>query len=119
MRLFDNAILEIFSKTPWYGIPLAWIPISIYFFSHNTLPLYEAIPLYFVGVFLWSLIEYLLHRFLFHAEEYWLPSINLFYVIHFTFHGIHHCFPMDRYRLVFPPVPGYILFLGVFFPLYE
>lgn len=28
-------------------------------------------------------------------------------------HGIHHTFPQDRFRLVFPIVPGYLTFLSV------
>lgn len=32
IRLFDSNLLEILTITPWYVIPLVWIPISIYFF---------------------------------------------------------------------------------------
>jgi len=29
-------------------------------------------------------------------------------------HGIHHAFPQDRYRIVFPPIPGNLF---IFYPL--
>ena len=38
------------------------------------------------------------------------------YVAHFLLHGIHHAFPMDRYRLVFPPILGIIVFTVIITP---
>ena len=61
------------------------------------------------GALIWSVLEYLLHRFYFHGEDYWmkwLPKSKYIYTFHFFSHGIHHAFPMDRYRLVFPPILG-------------
>lgn len=57
------------------------------------------------------------HRFLFHGEDYWMkyvPNNKEIRTFHFLIHGIHHAFPMDRYRLVFPPLPGFIL-MEIFF----
>ena len=42
-------------------------------------------------------------RFIFHAQPVGYWPITL----HFGFHGCHHKFPMDRERLVFPPVPAF------------
>ena len=67
-----------------------------------------------IGILFWTLGEYLLHRFVFHAEDWWLPDSPKFLAHHFLLHGIHHAFPMDRFRLVFPIIPGYIVFL-IFF----
>ena len=65
-------------------------------------------------------MEYMLHRYVFHAEDHWwLPANKYAYVFHFLVHGVHHAFPMERYRLVFPPLNGYILYLVAFKPLYE
>jgi 4-hydroxysphinganine ceramide fatty acyl 2-hydroxylase len=66
---------------------------------------------YFFGMFCWTVIEYNLHRFLFHGEDYWLPENNKIIAIHWMMHGIHHTFPSDRYRLVFPIVPGVVTHL--------
>jgi len=61
-------------------------------------------------------MEYTLHRFLFHGEDYWmcyLPESKYIYTMHFMMHGIHHSFPQDRYRLLFPPLLGNILYYGI------
>lgn len=44
--------------------------------------------LFVLGMLLWSLTEYLLHRFLFHMK----PPSNSYYLItlHFIMHGQHH-----------------------------
>lgn len=44
--------------------------------------------LFVLGMLLWSLMEYLLHRFLFHMK----PPSNSYYLItlHFILHGQHH-----------------------------
>lgn len=71
----------------------------------------------FVGFLTWTLAEYLVHRFVFHCEDTWLhyvPHNSTTYVLHFIIHGIHHAFPQDRKRIVFPPIPGQIL---IFYPL--
>tara|TARA_B110000503_G_C7096516_1_gene391834 strand:- start:221 stop:562 length:342 start_codon:yes stop_codon:yes gene_type:complete len=33
------------------------------------------------------------------------------YTFHFMIHGIHHAFPQDELRLVFPPVASYIIYV--------
>lgn len=37
LRLFQSDLLENFSKSPWYVIPLFWIPIIIYNFTNGIL----------------------------------------------------------------------------------
>lgn len=71
----------------------------------------------FLGLLFWTLSEYVLHRFLFHGEDVWLPDNKYFFVLHFLIHGIHHAFPQDRLRLVFPIVPGYLLLTGLYLPI--
>jgi len=44
-----------------------------------------------------------MHRFVFHVEEI-LPDKPFFLMLHFLLHGIHHYVPMDRMRLVMPPI---------------
>ncbi|KAG9104005.1 fatty acid alpha-hydroxylase [Ceratobasidium sp. 370] len=66
---------------------------------------------FLVGNFFWTIIEYSMHRFLFHIDEL-LPDRPFFLMLHFLLHGIHHYLPMDRLRLVMPP----ILFAALSFP---
>ena len=107
--LFGN-FLEPLSVTPWWVIPIVWLPVVIYHFSvawqnQNHL---LTIFLFAVGVFVWTFIEYSLHRFVFHFDN-WLPQNNLAIVIHFLLHGCHHYLPMDPNRLVMPPTLFIIL----------
>ncbi|MBV98867.1 Fatty acid 2-hydroxylase, partial [Eschrichtius robustus] len=73
--------------------------------------------LFMLGLLLWSLVEYLIHRFLFHMK----PPNDSYYLImlHFVMHGQHHKAPFDESRLVFPPVPAslVIAFFYVFLRL--
>lgn len=66
--------------------------------------------MYFLfGTFLWTFIEYMLHRFLFHFAEQKRALGPVSRTAHFLFHGVHHAFPLDEKRLVFPVAPA-ILF---------
>ena len=50
---------------------------------------YEAFPLVFLaGVLLWTFLEYMLHRFLFHMEP--PPNNKVLIGLHFVLHGQHH-----------------------------
>ncbi|KAH7460140.1 Ceramide very long chain fatty acid hydroxylase [Fusarium oxysporum f. sp. matthiolae] len=102
--LFGN-FLEPLSKTPWWMIPTLWLPPVIYgtFLAsqgYNN-QLYTA-GYWGFGVFFWTIIEYVLHRFFFHLD-YYLPDNRVGITMHFLLHGIHHYVPMDKYRLVVPP----------------
>ena len=91
--LFENPILEAGTKTPWYGIPIAFSTLLYYYYIHANNEWLEFIALTALGIFMWTLEEYLLHRFVFHAEEYWLPNSKYAAPFHFLAHGIHHSFP--------------------------
>lgn len=125
MRMFDAPYLEIFSRTPWYVIPIFWIPMIIYNFvlALDNLNLVQIIICTFIGAFMWTFIEYFLHRFIFHLEL-WIPDNRYLYTLHYVIHGVHHAFPMDKDRLVFPPVLGVPLyhllwaFFSCFIPAY-
>ncbi|KAF4470008.1 cytochrome P450 oxidoreductase [Fusarium albosuccineum] len=102
--LFGN-FLEPLSKTPWWMIPTVWMPWVVYgtYLASQGYDnqLYTA-GYWVFGVFFWSIIEYVLHRFLFHLD-YYLPDNRVGITLHFLLHGIHHYLPMDKYRLVMPP----------------
>ena len=116
-----DILFQMFTRTVWYVVPLFWGPImanlflrSVFqftgplpaFTSNPRLPLnsLHAIPFdswaktlvcFFVGNIIWTILEYGLHRFLFHVDE-WLPDKPVFLTLHFLMHGIHHYLPMDR-----------------------
>lgn len=92
-----GGILEVFTKTSWWIIPIFWAPIICYcimqcLITQTYNALYYLIP---IGILSWTLIEYTLHRFLFHLDEV-LPDHRIFITLHFLLHGVHHFLPMDR-----------------------
>lgn len=113
--LFGN-FLEGLSLTPWWVVPTLWLPVDAYFlylgFTHLSVSM--TVGFFALGLFVWTLLEYTLHRFLFHLD-YYLPENHVAYTIHFLLHGVHHYLPMDRYRLVMPPT----LLMVLCYPIYK
>ncbi|BGP43104.1 fatty acid alpha-hydroxylase [Rhodotorula kratochvilovae] len=113
-RLFGPWYLEVFTMTSWYVVPLIWLPITAYILRQSVVQqLAVGVSLgttvartgacFLFGNFVWTLLEYTMHRFLFHIDEH-LPDRPFFLMLHFLLHGIHHYIPMDRLRLVMPPL---------------
>ena len=120
-RMFKSDILEAFSKVHWSTPLFIFIPIILYslYRSHFVLAIdIELILLYFIiGLIVWTLTEYLLHRFIFHYQ----PSSKFGQRLHFIFHGVHHDYPNDSKRLVMPPsvsLPLATLFFFLFQSLF-
>lgn len=113
--LFGN-FLEPISKTAWWVVPTVWLPVVIYHIHKALVNMNQpfAVFLFGLGVFVWTLIEYCLHRFLFHLDAR-LPDNNAALTLHFLLHGVHHYLPMDKYRLVMPPT----LFVVLCTPFYK
>lgn len=68
---FFGNFLEPLSKTPWWVVPLIWWPcvaFGVYSAAQGFEHTYNLPPFLVLGFFIWSLIEYLLHRFLFHLD---------------------------------------------------
>ncbi|KAI9672249.1 MAG: fatty acid alpha-hydroxylase [Alyxoria varia] len=108
--LFGN-FLEPLSKTPWWVIPSVWLPLVAYgtYIAGQGLPSTFQLAAYWViGLCIWTIVEYGLHRCLFHVDNY-LPDNRVGITLHFMLHGIHHYLPMDRLRLVMPPTLFVIL----------
>ncbi|KAK2762220.1 fatty acid alpha-hydroxylase [Arachnomyces sp. PD_36] len=115
--LFGN-FLEPLSKAAWWIIPTLWLPPVFYGsslgFANLSSP-FEAAAYWLFGLFIWTLLEYTLHRCLFHIDNY-LPDNRVGICAHFLLHGIHHYLPMDRYRLVMPP-PLFVVLATPFYRL--
>jgi hypothetical protein len=106
---------KYFSRVrPWHVV-LIWGPFTLYMLwraaGHmRPLPLVLWAAL---GVFSWTLLEYGLHRFVFHFK----PSAHseLQKEASFLIHGIHHDYPWDRDRLVMPPTVTALIAAAVWF----
>lgn len=115
IRLFKSDFLEFFTHVSPIVVLIIWVPVALLFMARaiSRMPAggsWVYIPLAFLlGVFIWSLSEYLLHRFFFHYD----PRTERMQKIFFLFHGVHHAQPQLKTRLVMPPavsIPLAILF---------
>lgn len=116
IRLFKNNIFDSLSKVH-FTVPLyIFIPAIIYFcYKAFTFKIsITGFIIYFLaGLMVWTITEYLLHRFIFHYH----PTSGFGKQLHFIFHGVHHDYPRDKKRLVMPPsasIPLATLFYFLF-----
>jgi sterol desaturase/sphingolipid hydroxylase (fatty acid hydroxylase superfamily) len=106
---------KYFSRVrPWHVVTI-WGPFTLYMLYKATHELGAlAIAGWFaLGMFSWTLLEYFLHRFVFHYEPN--PESELQREAMFLIHGIHHDYPWDRDRLVMPPTVTAIIAVAVWF----
>ncbi len=118
-RLFENPILEFFSKVYWYVPIILYLPVVAYFIyiGFTAIGLTYSIIMFLLGMFAWTITEYILHRFVFHYQ----PKTRLGQKLIFIFHGIHHSYPRDPLRLVMPPsvsIPLAFFFYYLFSQIY-
>jgi sterol desaturase/sphingolipid hydroxylase (fatty acid hydroxylase superfamily) len=105
IRIFKNPILELtLTKAPpilpWIWSPpiMAWAIYHGRAVAHLSWPV--LVILFVLGILLWTLTEYLLHRWFFH----FMPRNEHVKMLFFLTHGYHHEFPHDRMRLLAPPL---------------
>ncbi len=117
VRMFESDFLEAFSRVHPAVPVIVYIPVIIYFLFISIvkfeLQFITIFSVFLLGVAVWTLTEYTLHRFIFHYQ----PKSKIGERIHFIFHGVHHDYPSDSRRLVMPPsvsVPLAILFYFLF-----
>ena len=116
-RMFKSDWLEALSKVHPVTPLIIYTPLII-FYLYQALISYrlgvaQTLLFFILGVFIWSLTEYILHRFLFHHEF----KSKLGRRFHFIMHGVHHDYPKDALRLVMPPsisLPLAVLFYYLF-----
>jgi len=103
LGLWGLVVVGLIGLTAWYA------PVG----------LSRGIGWWLSGFLLWTLVEYILHRVIFHRKPRNLAERQF----HFLAHGIHHKDPWDPTRLVFPLFGGVIiasviyLVLALFLPL--
>lgn len=112
LRMFENPFFEALSKTNFIVPLLFWSPVVVYFLflSFKNCDLFIIALGFSLGAFLWTLLEYTLHRFLFHlkSEKKWVQFVV------YVFHGIHHATPNDKGRLLFPPAPASLIAISLY-----
>jgi len=101
VRMFKNDILEMGSKVHW-SIPIfVYVPIVsfLFYIGSDSFQSIKSFLLSFSGLLMWTFVEYVLHRFVFHYEA----KSDFGKKLHWLFHGVHHDYPNDAMRLVMPP----------------
>lgn len=109
--MFETPLIERFSRIHPASPFVFWLPVLGYV-GYRALPAggVGAGPAAFAGLvvagaLLWTLTEYVLHRWVFHYTGPRPWQRRMFFVLH----GVHHDFPQDADRLVMP--------LGVSIPM--
>ena len=114
--LFENRFLDFFSRIHPSVPAIIFIPVvvaGVWLGADGGYGALALIGFVTLGLLIWTLTEYWLHRLVFH----WEPDHPIGSRLHFVIHGIHHDHPNDRMRLVMPPaasIPLAALFFGVF-----
>jgi len=120
-KVMDNPILESLTKTP------IWLPLTVYYGAGTIVLLVGliwgilgvkfnpiiAIPVWVIGFFSFTFIEYVAHRYVFHMKAETEKKKRIAYM----FHGVHHDYPRDKDRLSMPIFISVIL-ASAFFALF-
>ena len=116
--LFQNRLLERLTRTTFYFPVVLYLVIgivtSVYCYFSLSIHILTIIGLFVTGVFIFTLVEYLIHRFVFHFKANTPRQHELKYKIH----GVHHHYPKDKDRLAMPPLMSLTL-AALFFLLYK
>ena len=124
--MFESDFMEFFSHVHPATPVVLYTPLIAYLlyaaFVNSRLSILAVAGLFTVGILIWTLLEYVIHRYVFHYE----PKTRFGKLLHFVVHGVHHDYPNDATRLVMPPIISiplaaffYVLFastLGRFAP---
>ncbi len=118
VRMFESRFMEFFTHVHPITPVVLYVPVIVYMlylaFSHGNMSIETVVGLFVLGVLMWTLLEYVVHRYVFHYE----PKTRMGKSLHFIIHGVHHDYPNDASRLVLPPVislPIAVLLYFVFF----
>src|ERR1700744_4076410 len=103
VRMFKNDILEALSKVHFLVPVFIFVPVILYCtylaLFDKQIGVLAYFEYFFIGLFVWTFVEYIMHRFVFH----YVPKNKFGLRLHFIFHGVHHDYPSDAKRLVLPP----------------
>lgn len=116
--LFTNPAMEKMTRTH-IAVPLILFSIistglMVYGFQNEFITAINAPLLFIGGLLTFTLIEYIMHRFIFHLH----PKNEKQEKFAYTVHGVHHDYPKDKDRLAMPP-PLSIILATAFYLLFK
>ncbi len=114
-QLFNNPVLERLTRTH-ISIPLILFgaiatALIVYGLDMGYINAVNTPILFVSGLLAFTLIEYIMHRFVFHLT----PKTEKQEKFAYTVHGVHHDYPKDKDRLAMPPLLSILLSTGFFF----
>ena len=101
-EMFQSSFLNFFSRVHPAVPAVVFVPVvclMVYLGVDGGMSGLAVAGLFLLGLFIWTLTEYWLHRLVFH----WEPRFRGGDRLHFIIHGVHHDHPNDKLRLVMPP----------------
>ena len=139
--MFGGRVQEALSSVPPWAPHVIFLPVIAFALAaaFRTAGPVKVGVLVLGGLFLWTLLEYVIHRSIFHPPQWIeddtrrvvgslapgqavLPALpTLRHKFYFVVHGVHHDYPNDSTRLVMPPSVSiplaalfYLAFRGLF-----
>ena len=104
VRLFKSDALERLTRTSASSVIVFWLTLSCAAlgvgFGLDRIDGWSVVGCIAGGAAAWTLVEYVLHRFVFHLDR-WIPAAER---LCFVIHGCHHADPSDAGRDIMPPV---------------
>lgn len=106
LRLFDDDRFENTTISKWYWPPVCYcvlalaLVVGLFWNEATRVDPWRFARTFAGGWITWWIMEYFIHRYVFHT----IPPFRFLIPYHFLFHGIHHKTPKDASRLVFHPI---------------
>ena len=121
VRMFESDFWEFFSHVHPATPLVIYLPVVGFMLDlalrRRGFSVGIVLGLFALGILIWTLVEYTMHRWIFHYQ----PKSRFGKQLHFLFHGVHHDYPKDASRLVMPPIVSiplatvfYVLFVLAF-----
>jgi sterol desaturase/sphingolipid hydroxylase (fatty acid hydroxylase superfamily) len=116
---FKNLYLNSLTKSTIILVSVIYIPVIVYFLyqSFNRFSVMNVLGYVILGVLIWTLAEYIIHRFIFH----FIFTNQTIKKIHSLFHLLHHVYIHDTKKyptLLIASIPGGLLFYYAFTVLF-
>ncbi|GGF35222.1 sterol desaturase family protein [Echinicola rosea] len=102
-QMFQNPVLEKMSRTH-ISIPIVMFlvigGVSLFYgLTTTTIPIGIGLLVTMIGLLVFTLVEYLMHKYFFHM----VPDTPMKDKLQYSVHGVHHDYPKDKDRLAMPP----------------
>ena len=88
--MFESRFMEFFSHVHPAVPVILYMPPIVYMlyraFMYQKMSILIVVVFFVFGVLIWTLLEYVVHRYVFHYE----PKSRAGKTLHFIIHGVHH-----------------------------